>query len=400
MATVLLAYEFGAGLGHLNRLSAVAARLRGSHRLVFALPDMSLAAGLRRDFGDDAEIREGVHWPPPTDANARKIPTHTFADVIRLFGFDDVERLVGNAERWLTLLAEVKPDLIVADFAPTLRLASGGRIPTIIVGNGYTVPPGSQPLPRLRPWETVIPPLSRAHEGRLLGGVNEARARLKGAAVDHFADLFQGEETFVCTIAEFDPYGDRRQAPVLWPFNIPAVESGGPLSERQGPAAFAYFQRNHPALGQVMASLSALGRRSEIYVQGADPVEMAKGAGRSVGIHRRPADFGKVLPSSGVLIHHAGLGTASAGLMAGIPQIVLPVNLEHTLTARGLALFGVATHLPLPPQLDAPKLTSAFARALEDGQMQAAALDAAAELHRRRDPDPVGRVVQAAGALL
>jgi hypothetical protein len=55
MATILFTYEFGAGLGHLNRLLAVATRLTG-HRLVFALPDMALGRAV-------VERKLGPHRP-------------------------------------------------------------------------------------------------------------------------------------------------------------------------------------------------------------------------------------------------------------------------------------------------------------------------------------------------
>src|SRR4051812_29139948 len=141
MATILFTYEFGAGLGHLNRLIAVAKRLRDSHRLVFVLPDVGLGEPIvRRALGNEVEIRPGISWRAPKDPQVRRVPTHTFADVIRLFGFHKVETLFDSVSCWSDLLRQTGPHLIVSDFAPTLRIATWGRIPTVVVGNGYTVP--------------------------------------------------------------------------------------------------------------------------------------------------------------------------------------------------------------------------------------------------------------------
>lgn len=400
MRTVLLTYEFGAGLGHLNRLIAVAQRLE-SCRLVFALPDLALGVPLvRRTFGEGAEIVQGVVWAAPTDPESRQVPTHTFADVIALFGFADAARLEALTARAAALLDAVKPDLVISDFAPTLRLASAGRVPTVVVGNGYTIPPGGRLLPPMRPWETVVGPASRAQEGRLLTAVNAVRARRQGTAVDFFADLFQGEHSFPCTIAEFDPYGTARTEPVVWPFNVPVIPEGPPVAERRGPAAFCYFQSNHPALAPTLAAAGNLGVRAEVYVQGLDPQAVAARCARNVGVHRKPADFAVALPGTRVLVHHAGLGTAYAGVLAGTPQLVIPHNLEHAITARGLERFGSGLRVGVSPPPEAATLTRVLKGMLADADLQARAARAARDLAARRVPDPVGPIAAACAGFL
>lgn len=400
MSTILLTYEFGAGLGHLNRLIAVAKRLEG-HRLVFAVPDLALGGpAVRRAFGEAAEVVAGTVWPAPTSPDARKVPTHTFADVITLFGFADVAQLRGAAERAARLLGEVAPDLVIADFAPTLRLVSQGRVPTVVVGNGYTVPPPGRPLLPMRPWEDAVGPSSRAEEGRLLAAVNQVRAERAGSAIDHFADLFGGERSFVCTIAEFDPYGSGRTSPVIWPFNIPEIRAGGPLAARRGSAVFCYFQAGHPALEAVLKAVSALDIRSEVYVQGLDPQAVAARCSRKVAVHRTPADFAKILPETPLLVHHAGLGTATAGLLAGTGQIVVPLNLEHAITARGVGQFGSGLRLGVSPPPSAEQVRNQIRGMLGDPKRHEAAARAASDLAARRVADPVAPIAEACLAAL
>jgi UDP:flavonoid glycosyltransferase YjiC (YdhE family) len=294
-------------------------------------------------------------------------------------------------------LQEHEPDLIAADFAPTLRLASGGRIPTIVVGNGYTVPPGGRPLPPIRPWQASVPARSRQHEGELLAAVNAVRAQAGGACIDHFADLFHGESSFVCTLDEFDPYRSSRDTDPLWPFNVPAIPNGA-SSERD--RLFAYFQSGHPALDAVLQALSVLGRRAEIYVQGADPRSIASRCPRHVGVHTKPADFAAILPRASLLIHHAGLGTAYSGLVAGVPQVVLPLNLEHAITTSGLEVFGAARRLAVKPVPDPKRLAEIFADVIDAGPEREAATVAQGTLAGRRDPVSVERVVAACNAQL
>jgi rhamnosyltransferase subunit B len=396
MSTILVTYELGAGLGHLNRLVAVAQRLEGDHNWVFALPDRAVGEPIvRQAFGDKARVLEGVRWPVPNDPNVRKIPTHTFADVISIVGFSDGSKLSAKTAHWHSILQEVVPNLIIADFAPTLRLAIGGKLPFVVVGNGYTVPPRGQLLPPIRHWETSVSALSRANEGRLLAAVNVVRAQLRGDAIDFFSDLFSGQHTFVCTLPEFDPYRHFRCGPTLWPFNIPDVPVGPPAAQRSGPTIFVYLPANHPALSAVISALNDLELPSGIYVSGITAQVLAKRCRQTVRIYGKPADLAQVLPNTSLLIHHGGLGTAYSGLLAGVPQLVLPFNLEHSITTVGLEQFGVAKSRSARAAEVATDMRDLISSLLQDTQLQEAALKAAESLNGRRVADPISEVIQA-----
>jgi UDP:flavonoid glycosyltransferase YjiC (YdhE family) len=396
MSTILVTYELGAGLGHLNRLIAVAERVQGDHNWVFALPDRSLGEPIvRRAFGDKARVLEGVHWPVPNDPNIRKIPTHTFADVIAIIGFNEGDKLSAKTAHWYTILREVAPTLIIADFAPTLRLAIGGKLPFVVVGNGYTIPPRGQLLPPIRQWETSVSARSRANEGRLLAAVNIVRAQQRGEAIDFFSDLFSGEHTFVCTLPEFDPYRRFRRGPTLWPFNIPDVPLGPLAAQRSGPTIFVYLPANHPALSVIISALNDLKVPSAIYVPGMTPQQLAKRCRPTVRIHGKPADLAHVLPNTSLLIHHGGLGTAYAGLLGGVPQLLMPFNLEHSITAAGLEQFGVGKSRAASAAADATDMRDLISSLLQDGQLQETAMKAAGSLAARRAIDPISEVVKA-----
>ena len=401
MATILFTYELGAGLGHLNRLIAVAKCLSTNHRLVFAVPAPSRERALiHRALGHEVEVRQGMLWPAPTGPAVRQVPTLTFADVACLFGLHRFDRLFNTTCAASDLLRDVSPRLIVADFAPTLRLASAGKVPMVVVGNGYTVPPLGQPLPLMRPWGEGMRPQSRAHEAMLLAAFNAVSARLAGPAFDFFADTFHGEQSFVCTLAEFDPYRIARNAPPLWPFNIPRIRASRSLGERCGESIFCYFQNGHPALLPILAGLSQIECKSDIYVQGIDPEYIVRRVSQRVHVHRRQADLAVVLPEATLLLHHAGLGTAYAGLVAGLTQVVFPINLEHLITTRGLEQFGVAVPVDTKRAGDPAQVRNVLQRALRDADRQRAAAKAARELEVRRDDDSVLRVVSACAAYL
>jgi UDP:flavonoid glycosyltransferase YjiC (YdhE family) len=363
---------------------------------VFVLPDRSLGEPIVwRAFGDKARVLEGIRWRQIDPSNFRKTYVHTFADIGASFGLDDERRLSAKMAYWHTILQDVVPNLVIADFAPTLRLAIGGKVPFVVLGSGYTVPPPNQLLPPIRPWETGVPALTRAKEGRLLAAVNVMRAQLRGEAIDFFSDLFSGEHTFVCTLPEFDPYRRFRSGPTLWPFNIPDVPLGPPATQRRGPTIFVYLPAHHPALSVVISALNDLKVPSAVYVSGMAPQRLAKRCRRTVRIYRKPADLARVLPNTSLLIHHGGLGTSCAGLLAGVPQLVMPFLLEDRITARGLVQFGIGKSWTAGATTDATDMPKLISSLLQDEHLQETAMQAARSLAARRAIDPISEVVKA-----
>ena len=341
MANILLSYEFGAGLGHLNRLAAVAEHLKEDHTLTFAVPSPQTQAGsVEEKLGRRVPVRAGVRWAALNLAVADKVPTYSLADALRLFGFGEVARLRAAVLFWQGVIQDTKPDLIISDFAPSLHIAAAGRIPIVVVGNGYTLPPSGRSLPPIRPWSESVPAQSAAIEADILRVANAVGSELGHGTESHLADLFHGTKSFVCSLSEFDPYKAYRLTPNVTPFNIPDIPVGPEVSLRKGPDVFVYLSTQHPHLHAVLSAVNKVPGRVEVYVGGADPKRIAGAVKRHIGIHTAPANFKAVLPNSKVLLHHGGLGTAFAGLGAGTAQLVLPLRLEHLITAKGVLDLG------------------------------------------------------------
>lgn len=392
MSTILLASEFGAGFGHINRLLAVAQRLDRRHRLVFAVPSIAMYRSVIEKACASPEILEGVFWRPISPITA----THIFADTLHGYGYGEPEHLLAASLRWMGILAQVSPDLIIADSAPTLRLVSQPRIPTVVLGSGYGVPPAGRPLVPIRPWATAVPALSRFREGQLFAAANLVRDKLSGPSVDFLADLFQGERTFVCTIPEFDPYAQARIGPLTWPFNVPHMPPES-LGQREI-AVFGYFPGGYPHLGDILAAVKSLDLRSELYIAGADPHAISRQSSPKTRIHAKAADLAAVLPHTRILFHPGGLGTTFAGLAAGVPQLILPLVLEQRVTAGGLIKFGCGAIVNEGSPVAVIK--SALEYVLADPNLLPAASRARQQLEARRVQDPVAEIVAACESLI
>lgn len=401
MARVLMTWEFGAGLGHLNRLLPVAARLRAQgHDITIAVPapaavraivDNALARTVPLDRPPLVSLTASPFWPGPTDPAARKVPTHTLADVLKLFGYHDLERLRAMAARWDSLVGDTRPDLIVSDFCPTLTLAVAGRVPHVGLGNGYTIPPAGRTLPPIRPWEREPPGFSRVHEALMLRTINGVRTERGDRPVGFFADLFSGDRHFVCTIPEFDPYARFRDGPTLIPFNVTRMPPGTPPRQRPDDHVFVYLPNNHPLLKATVAALSLSPITGDLYVKDPPAGLMAPSNFR---VHGKPLHLPDILGQTSLIIHHAGLATAYAAALAGVPQLVLPYNLEHVVTARGLARMAGALVREATRPAAPEELAGLIKQGRTDEKILAAASNAAQELARRPWQDGVSAVIE------
>ena len=374
---ILLGWELGAGLGHVNRLKVVADRLRADGaEISVALQDLR-----RADIFTDAgyPVVQGPVWKMPTDPALRKIPTHSFADVLKIIGLANDQALAARIDGWRGLFDLARPDLVIGDFAPALTLAARGRCPMISVGNGYMTPPAGRAMPPIRPWvkDRDLPATSRAAEAELLALVNRVAAAKGVPTLNFLADLFNGDRTFVVTASITDPYRAYREAPTLL-LSTCRGASTPTLADRRPKGVFLFAER--PSGGAQHRLRIARRRPSATTYPTCRPDR-----GPGFRVHARPVSFAKMLPEVRLVVHYAGLSTAIAAAKAGTPQLIAPWNLEHAVTARGVA-DAVGARLIADDASTA--VVGKTARAMIDDDRLAARALAGADMFPDHDPAP------------
>src|SRR5690348_5499512 len=149
MATVLMAWELGGGIGHLMNLRPIGkALVERGHRVIAALREIG---GARKAFEGT-----GITFISAPQANfLRKIydPMRSMAHVLGNSGFGDEGILATLLESWNAIFDIVKPEVVIADHAPNALLALYSRegnsreIARVNVGLGFFCPPAGFPLP-------------------------------------------------------------------------------------------------------------------------------------------------------------------------------------------------------------------------------------------------------------
>jgi UDP:flavonoid glycosyltransferase YjiC (YdhE family) len=342
LKTVLFAWELGTGRGHLEMIRLMAGRLQARGlRTVAAIPDPAAAAALRHSC---AEVIAGPAWPlsSQTKGERARRSSATLNDILSSAGIADAVATRRLLAEWGRILQEVRPDLVVAEFAPMAALAARGRFPLLVVGTGYTLPPSDMPR---------FPPLHRASrpawsEDATLEAVNSAARALGRPPLERLPQLFSGDLCRVLTIDLFDPYDMQRVDEV----DGPLVE--GVTGERVDDAdlIFAYLSGGADIPAGLVEALSPFGSRVHVHAPRLDAVQRDRLVASGVQIHHHPVALSDLLPSCRLTIHLGGHGLACNALLAGVPQLVLSGHIEQTLNGQALerANFGrlIETYRP------------------------------------------------------
>lgn len=136
--------------------------------------------------------------------------SNSYADVLASQGWGTPGGLWGLTQCWVNLFQLTKPDLIVADHAPTAVLAAQSLgIAVVQIGNGFELPPLASPFPCLPDAPEVSAERRTQTEIQLVESINRVRLRLGVGGIRHLAGLFAQIPRFLACFGELDHYGPR-----------------------------------------------------------------------------------------------------------------------------------------------------------------------------------------------
>jgi len=393
MARFLLAWEIGGGLGHVVPLVQVAQPLVAlGHAVHFVLRDLS---GAHATLGPLAsapgvQLWQSPLWLLPFQA---KQPSASYAELLFHAGYLDAGRLRGLVLAWRSLLDAIRPDLLLADHAPTALLAARGRpLRRALIGNGFFQPPAVQPLPSFREWERIDPQRLAHTEARVLATCNAVLAAEGLAPLATLHELTAADERFLLTWPELDHYGAGPQGRpgVRYWGPLPARQQGSPAvwPEGDGPRLFAYLRGDYAAIDTVLEQLALAPCRTLVHAVGLTPAQRERHASTRLCFSDGAVAMDTAMSQADAVLCHAGSGTVCTALQAGLPVLMLPTHVEQMLLARRVLACGAGEML-LTAELGA-RLQPALARVLGDAGVRQAAQGLAAR-HRSAESGDVAQ---------
>lgn len=359
MAHILIGWELGAYGGHLARIRRIGAALaEAGHRVTLALQRID-APGLR-DEPWVTRIWQAPVWPSLIGSVGRAVAgaSATHGDILASAGLARPGTFGRLVAAWDPILAAEQPDVVVGDYAPALLCAARGQAPLVAVSDAFDLPPVHlQRLPSL----TGRPPA--VDEAWLVEEANAGLAFAGRPPVTALSQLFAADLPLPCSFPMLDPYAAWRVTPVYRPFIDPGT-IGVARQPRMADEVFAYWPgtgEGTMALWQALASLGQPVRVHAPQLTGADHHWLT---GKGLIVEPQPVPFHRIAERSRLLVSHGGVGFVSNGVMAGLPQLVIPLDLQKQLIGEAVARAGAGRLVPF--EADAPTIAAAVEAVASD----------------------------------
>lgn len=335
---ILLAWEGGAGRGHIVTLKVMAEALGSQYDYDAALCRMDHAAELSA-LCDTIYPSAGLYNHRQLRKAAGSPGTATWGDFLGDLGFAYPDRLRLQFDWWIEVMRTRRIDLVIADFAPISLLAARAlNLPSVCVGTGYSAPPpGMDRFPvLLSRYNTLV-----HDEARLLDNVNATLAGAGVPALARFSDIYDSAVSMPRTIRQLDPYDGQRREPLLPPLNeaLPRRASGGD-------EVFVYFSTAETEYEPLVDALCRLALPVRAFLPGVYPAIAARLAASGVAIETAPVPVDLIAQRSRITLNAGQHGSLCMGLGMGLPQLAFPQHLEHEYHAQRTAALGAADLVP------------------------------------------------------
>jgi hypothetical protein len=202
-----------------------------------------------------------------------------------------------------------------------------------MVGNGFTLPPSE--MLRFPPLHRLTPPAF--DEDETLSTVNAVLKSRGGMRLDWLPQMFSADARLVLTFPLLDPYRTQRTQPAAGPIfdHLPQA------SEPDAGSIFAYFSRFYRLHQDIPRALLAHAPKLRIHAPELSDVQADTLRRAGASVEANPVASANAMASARLAIHFGGSGLASEALAAGVPQLVLSMQVEQDLTGSALQSAGV-----------------------------------------------------------
>lgn len=380
---ILLAWELGAGYGHVAVMRGVAQTLRElGHECVFAVRELRAA---EETLPPELGLLVQAPRSPPLARSPVKVQT-SYASLLHNTGFDDAVELAGRLRAWCDLIKALRIDAVLANHAPVPLLAARALdLPRGQFGASFIVPPEVSPFPCFQPQLNVAEDVLRHNEAEVLRRLNQALERLRLAPLERLQQIFEGCHSRILGYPELDAYDPKLREPGSH-LGVADQSYGDtpPWSTQPGPRVFAYlraFDHLQPLMHALQASrLNLLVRVADMAPEKLKPFLRPGMVITGGSVHLRQA-----AEQCDAMIHYGPDGSTAEMLLAGKPGLLLPIDVEKVLLAWRAQQLGAAL---VSEGRDAQKIGGLLERLVEDDSLKRGA-EAFAARYRGQDRNAI-----------
>jgi UDP:flavonoid glycosyltransferase YjiC (YdhE family) len=391
MSRILLTWELGLNLGHLTRLLPLAQQLKGQgHSVLVATRDIQAAARVLGPTG--IAFVQAPHLSQGLPLAHRPCG---YADILLSQGWSSAPTLHGLTHAWLNLMRLFKPERIILDYSPTASLAArAAGIATVLVGNGFELPPTTDPLPFFPGFSWANATRAVESETLALTHANAVLRAFGGSAITALRDLMLGEGRFLATFPELDHYGERADehyiGPLLGELKAPRVE----WPPGAGPRIFACLRPDTSHVQKILAALAAMQARVVCVASGFTAPQLEPYRKEHIRFCLMPVDL-QHLGDADLCVTYGAEGTMLKFLLMGVPQVISPWHVETFMAGRRLEALRVGR--VLKESQAAEGLAGYLTELCADSELKAQAGDFARRHREYVGEQPIAAISRAIG---
>lgn len=349
--TLLLATEADEGSGHIAPWAGFVRRaLQQGFGVHMAAPNVGQ---LEEWMGKQQEVDL---WQAPVFRGAsstNRASPKSWPELLLSLGYGDAAQLTGAVKGWLSVLKCLKPDIVLADYAPALLAAARvAGIPSLEVGSGFCVPPL---LPSLQHFPGVQRSDRSAIDQAASALTSAFNQALRSCGCDEPMTSLSAMASWpvqrvVLSPAQLDHYGQRlgvvyagflgspkageeaAASTVLQPQWL--AKETAQINEGQSVRVLGYLKPETPGLQTLIAQLRAASITAYLVVPQSSGREIEHQG--SVTVVNQLIDLPPVLLQADIYLSNGGLHGVGLALLAGCWPVVLPMQAEQVAMARNL----------------------------------------------------------------
>jgi len=338
MANIVVAWELGAGLGHLSRLAIIINRLEAlGHNLTLVLNDPTNLDVVKLPASLLVLPAPSFKTPP-----AKKQPTVSLPCILQTRGFQGPKVLRGMVRSWHGIFQVTKPDLLIFDYAPTALLAARGlSCSKVIIGSGFAELEPGIPCEMMRTDLKEAPRMTTMMEARVVEVTNFICDELDYPKVKYLSDLYQNDLALITTLPELDQYKRNPEKSLYLDLDNKSENNAYlPWRNLNGKRIFVYLKIGHNGTIETLDALVELKQDVVCYCAEAPARLIEAYRRKGLQMSSEPLDTMRQLTNADLIISHGGKGLISEGLLSGVPLLLLPTQMEQRMNASKVKALG------------------------------------------------------------
>lgn len=331
MTRIVLANEMGNGWGHLLPLRAIADEfIQRRCEVSLLCRDYDKAAGAFR--GSGVVIEQSPAW-----TLCKKGFSLNYSQNLWSNGYWNEETLGFHFKWWSNKFRNLKPNFILADYAPTALLSAISLdISRGTLGTGFTLPPLSVPMPCLHPWLNVRDEFLSRSENILLQVIKKFVP-----SVTSISGVFQGANRFLEIFPELDHFEFRLSEKYIGPVFGSAAYHEFAWPEGSGPRVFIYLSAANRCLDDLMNHLRSLGLPATGHIRDLPESDRKVMESPTLKLSDTLVNLDRAAAECDIAVTQGGFHTSARMLLSGVRLLICPEQLEQTLFAYQLQKRGL-----------------------------------------------------------